>query len=124
MCSSDLHKYWRSDALVEHRETSDRFQLLNGSWKFRYYASIYDLQDAFYEVGYDASAFDSIPVPSVWQNHGYDHHQYTNIRYPFQHEDRQMVGAVLQKLRYIELACGMGDLTSPTKRMPLPLAHF
>ena len=72
-----------SDALVEHRETSDRFQLLNGSWKFRYYASIYDLQDAFYEVGYDASAFDSIPVPSVWQNHGYDHHQYTNIRYPF-----------------------------------------
>ena len=39
----------RSDALVEHRETSDRFQLLNGSWKFRYYASIYDLQDAFYE---------------------------------------------------------------------------
>ena len=73
----------RSDALVEHRETSDRFQLLNGSWKFRYYASIYDLQDAFYEVGYDASAFDSIPVPSVWQNHGYDYHQYTNIRYPF-----------------------------------------
>ena len=73
----------RSDALVEHRKTSDRFQLLNGSWKFRYYASIYDLQDAFYEVGYDASAFDSIPVPSVWQNHGYDHHQYTNIRYPF-----------------------------------------
>ena len=73
----------RSDALVEHRETSDRFQLLNGSWKFRYYASIYDLRDAFYEVGYDASAFDSIPVPSVWQNHGYDHHQYTNIRYPF-----------------------------------------
>ena len=35
----------RSDALVEHRETSDRFQLLNGSWRFRYYASIYDLQD-------------------------------------------------------------------------------
>lgn len=34
---------------------------------------------------------------------------------PFQHEDRQMVGAVLQKLRYIELACGMGNLTVPDK---------
>ena len=34
---------------------------------------------------------------------------------PFQHEDRQMVGAVLQKLRYIELACGMGHLTVPDK---------
>ena len=26
-----------------------------------------------------------------------------------------MVGAVLQKLRYIELTCGMGDLTVPDK---------
>ena len=24
-----------------------------------------------------------IPVPSAWQNHGYDRQQYTNIRYPF-----------------------------------------
>ena len=34
---------------------------------------------------------------------------------PFQHEDRQMVGAVMQKLRYIELTGGMGDLTVPDK---------
>ena len=26
--------------------------------------------------------FESVPVPSVWQYLGYDHHQYTNIRYP------------------------------------------
>ena len=26
-----------------------------------------------------------------------------------------MVGTVLQKLRYIELTCGMGDLTVPDK---------
>ena len=70
-----------SDALVEHRATLDRFQLLNVSWKFRYYASTYDLQDAFYAVDFDASAFDIIPVPSVWKSHGNDHHQYTNIRY-------------------------------------------
>ena len=38
--------------LVEHREESDRFQLLNGDWKFRYYDSIYDLQDKFYEKTY------------------------------------------------------------------------
>lgn len=22
-------------------------------------------------------------MPSVWQNYGHDHHQYTNVRYPF-----------------------------------------
>lgn len=31
------------DSLVHRRENSDRFQLLNDKWKFRYYSSIYDL---------------------------------------------------------------------------------
>lgn len=69
--------------LVEHREASDRFQLLDGIWKFRYYSSIYELQEPFYEKEYDAAFFDDIQVPGVWQNAGYDSHQYTNIRYPF-----------------------------------------
>ena len=68
--------------LVEHREESDRFQLLNGEWKFRYYESIYQLQDKFYETTYDVSAFDTVVVPGMWQNYGYDKHQYTNQRYP------------------------------------------
>ena len=73
----------RLDDLVEHREHSDRIQMLGGDWKFRYCESIHDFEDLFYEKGYDAAAWDTIPVPSVWQNHGYDQHQYTNIRYPF-----------------------------------------
>lgn len=73
----------RMEDLVEHREASDRVQMLNGMWKFRYFESIYDVKDAFYESGYDTSGFDEIPVPGVWQVAGYDTHQYTNIRYPF-----------------------------------------
>ena len=69
--------------LVEHRERSDRFQLLNGEWKFQYYNSIYDITESFYEKGYDVSGFDQVTVPGVWQMDGYDTHQYTNIRYPF-----------------------------------------
>ena len=73
----------RMDDLVEHRELSDRMQLLNGTWKFQYFDSIYDMKDAFYEDGYSVEGFDEIKVPSVWQMAGYDTHQYTNIRYPF-----------------------------------------
>ena len=73
----------RMNDLVEHREKSDRFQLLNGEWKFRYYNSIYDVTESFYEKGYDVSGFDQVTVPGVWQMDGYDTHQYTNIRYPF-----------------------------------------
>ena len=73
----------RMDNLVEHREESDRMQLLNGAWKFQYFNSIYDIQDSFFEKNYDTENFDEIQVPSVWQMAGYDTHQYTNIRYPF-----------------------------------------
>ena len=38
----------RMDDLVEHRELSDRMQLLNGTWKFQYFDSIYDMKD---EIG-------------------------------------------------------------------------
>ena len=73
----------RTDTLIEHREDSDRIQMLKGKWKFKYYDCIYDLKEAFYELNYDDSVFDELPVPGVWQMYGYDAHQYTNIRYPF-----------------------------------------
>lgn len=67
----------------ERREESDRFVLLSGNWKFRYFDSIYDLQEEFYRQESDLSGYGEIPVPSCWQNHGFDRHQYTNTRYPF-----------------------------------------
>ena len=73
----------RMDNLVGHREESDRMQLLNGTWKFQYFNSIYNVQEPFFEKDYDTENFDEIQVPSVWQMAGYDTHQYTNIRYPF-----------------------------------------
>ena len=65
------------------RAQSERFALLNGVWKFRYFASVYDCTEEFFAPGYDASGFDDLPVPSVWQCRGYDQSQYTNSRYPF-----------------------------------------
>ena len=83
----DRAYYIPSSARMEkgpvERQESDRFMLLSGTWKFRYFASIYDVKDAFYEEGYDTSGFDTVTVPGVWQNYGYDRHQYTNTRYPF-----------------------------------------
>ncbi len=71
------------DDPVLRRGEFDRFMLLNGTWRFKYSPVVHDFEEAFYEVGFDASHWDSIPVPSVWQTHGYDLQHYTNIRYPF-----------------------------------------
>lgn len=74
----------RLEGLTEHRERSDRFVLLNGEWDFRYYDCVYDLKEEFYREEYlPAPDWGRIPVPSVWQMHGYDRHQYTNESYPF-----------------------------------------
>ena len=67
---------------VVDREASDRFQLLNATWRFSYVASLHEVTAPFWEPGFAAADFDEIPVPSSWQHLGYDLHQYTNIRYP------------------------------------------
>ncbi|MBR0282377.1 MAG: glycoside hydrolase family 2, partial [Oscillibacter sp.] len=65
----------RMGDLVENREASDRFQLLNGDWKFLWYPSPEDIKSAFYETDADVGAFREIPVPSCWQTQGYDRNQ-------------------------------------------------
>ena len=72
--------------LSEDRNSSELFQLLNGQWSFKYFNSIYDVTEEFYLPDFDLARFDSIPVPAVWQNHGYDRHQYINIKYPFPYD--------------------------------------
>ncbi|MDO5066472.1 MAG: glycoside hydrolase family 2 TIM barrel-domain containing protein [Propionibacteriaceae bacterium] len=60
------------------REDSDRFQSLNGTWRFRYHPSIHDVTPFWEEEG----CFTTIQVPGTWQFQGHDSHQYTNVRYP------------------------------------------
>lgn len=64
---------------------NDRVLPLSGDWEFSFYESVDDLPADFPR----ASAWEdagTIPVPSVWQMHGYDRHQYTNTRYPFPYD--------------------------------------
>lgn len=73
----------RVENIREQREVSKRLQMLSGEWKFRFFKSIYDAKEAFYEEGFSAEEFDTVTVPDVWENYGYDHQQYVNSRYPF-----------------------------------------
>ena len=66
----------------DERENSDRFELLNGEWDFRYYESIIDIEDDFLSAEFSGK----IPVPSNWQLHGYDKPQYTNVCYPIPYD--------------------------------------
>lgn len=56
---------------------------LNGKWRFRYEKAPLLLSEQDIAPQTDISAWDELVVPSCWQMHGYDQHQYTNVRYPF-----------------------------------------
>ncbi len=73
-----------SEAMDGFRESSSRFILLNGDWKFKYFDSVRKVANEYWDE--DCDDFDTIPVPSVWQAYGYDRHQYTNICYPFPYD--------------------------------------
>ena len=63
-------------ALAGDREASPRMTLLSGEWDFAWFPCYAAMPET-------VEFSNTIPVPSVWQMHGYDGHQYTNVRYPF-----------------------------------------
>ncbi len=65
--------------VFQARETSKRFQTLNGEWSVEEYKTVFDVEDDFYLK----TPKDKIVVPSCLQLYGYDYMQYTNMRYPF-----------------------------------------
>lgn len=57
-------------------ENEGAYTLLNGEWRFRYYARDFD------EADIDKD-WDIITVPSCWQAIGYEPPNYTNVCYPY-----------------------------------------
>ncbi|TLS44987.1 DUF4981 domain-containing protein [Streptomyces montanus] len=70
-------------ALAGDRTRSPYRQSLDGKWKFAYADRPDDRDTDFYRTDVDDSSWDTIPVPSAWQLHGYDFPIYINITYPW-----------------------------------------
>ena len=71
----------KAAAMTSPRELSDRVTMLTGLWRFGYYESALKLPD-FLAPDFEVTSLGELPVPSVWQTHGFDQQQYTNIQYP------------------------------------------
>lgn len=71
---------------VTHKNVtaSDRIQLLSGAWKFLYLEE--DTDEAFYQPEEDDGGWEELPVPSMWQFHGYGSCYYPNVRYCFPYD--------------------------------------
>lgn len=72
-----------NSALTMERENSNRFQLLNGQWKFHHSSTVAGAPQGFEQSEYNCDNWDEIEVPYSWQCLGYDYPHYTNTIYPF-----------------------------------------
>jgi beta-galactosidase len=70
-------------ALAADRTHSPYRRDLDGDWRFKHADRPSDRDIGFYKTDVDDSSWKTIPVPSDWQLHGYDHPIYTNITYPW-----------------------------------------
>lgn len=70
-------------ALSGVKALSPFYKLLNGQWSFKYFDNVYDVNEEMLLADENIDNWDSIPVPSNWQLHGYDKPMYTNINYPY-----------------------------------------
>ena len=61
---------------------------LNGTWDFRYFTRAEDVPEDIAAQRWQSAA--TIPVPSVWQAHGYDAYFYSDERYPFPYDPPYM----------------------------------
>lgn len=71
----------QDDPKSYEREQSSRFVSLNGTWKIECFDSLTDAEGCWKGEGQN-----DISVPGCVQYFGYDHMQYTNIRYPFAYD--------------------------------------
>ena len=80
---------WQNPGIVEHNrvpmssafETDGIKMTLNGTWDFCWYETIDSRSADFYKTDYDASGWDSMPVPGLWEMNGYGDPVYVNVGY-------------------------------------------
>ena len=61
---------------------NSRYISLNGTWRFHFVSEPSQRPTDFFRPGFDASSWDTIPVPSCWEMLGYDRPIYCNVEYP------------------------------------------
>ncbi len=88
--------------MAAHFETDGLKLNLNGLWDFNWNENMNSRPDDFYRLDYDASGWDTMPVPGMWELNGYGDPIYVNIGYawrnfyennpPYAPEERNHVG--------------------------------
>ena len=68
------------------KENSSNFMSLNGTWKFNWVKDAESRPTDFWKNGFNDKGWENIPVPGVWELHGYGDPIYVNIGYAWRNQ--------------------------------------
>ena len=68
------------------KENSTNFMTLNGTWKFNWVKDADSRPTDFWKIGFNDKGWNNIPVPGVWELHGYGDPIYVNIGYAWRNQ--------------------------------------
>ena len=73
-------------ALKGDMKEQPNYMTLNGMWRFNWVPNADQRPTDFYRAGYNDAAWDSIPVPGIWELNGYGDPLYVNIGYAWRND--------------------------------------
>jgi len=76
----------RDAALKNQREYSSNFLSLNGLWKFNWVKDADTRPLDFFRVHFNDRAWSLLPVPGIWELHGYGHPVYVNTGWAWRNQ--------------------------------------
>ena len=68
------------------KENSANFMSLNGNWKFFWVKDAESRPTDFWKVGFNDKGWNTLPVPGLWELHGYGNPIYVNIGYAWRNQ--------------------------------------
>ena len=80
---STLFPFESLDKALRTKEDSMHFKSLNGNWKFNWVNTPRERPKEFYKEDSNVDNWKEIDVPSNWQMRGYGIPIYTNVKYPY-----------------------------------------
>lgn len=69
-------------------EQTSHYLSLDGPWRFKWVRHLGQRPRDFFKLSYDDSDWDEIPVPGIWEMHGYGDPLYANENYPWHNQYR------------------------------------
>ena len=73
-------------AQVGQKKLSANYMTLNGLWKFNWVANADARPTDFWKAGFNDKAWDNMPVPGIWEMHGYGDPIYVNTGFAWRNQ--------------------------------------